>query len=66
MAKTVSEGLSAIANADLSKLSDAMAAKRAEFLKALDAADKAQLAKIAQMTVDEVMAVLETAKRRAT
>ena len=34
MAKTVSEGLQSIANADLSKLSDAMAAKRAEFLKA--------------------------------
>ena len=65
MASTVSEGLSAIANADLSKLSDAMAAKRAEFLKALDA-DKAQLAKIAQMTIDELMSALEAAKRRAT
>ena len=65
MAKTVSDGLDAIANADLSKLSDALAAKRAEFLKALDA-DKAQLAKIAQMTIDELMSALEAAKRRAT
>ena len=65
MAKTVSEGLDAIANADLSKLSDALAAKHAEYMKVLDA-DKAQPAKIAQMTIDELIAALETAKRRAT
>ena len=62
MARTVSEGLSAIANADLSGLSGRIDQLRAEALKKLEM-DKA---KIAQMTIDELMSALEAAKRRAT
>jgi len=62
MAKTVSEGLNAIASTDLSGLSGRIDQLRADALKRLEM-DKA---KIAQMTIDELMAALEAAKRRAT
>lgn len=62
MARTVTEGLSAIASTDLSGLSGRIDRLRADALKRLEM-DKG---KIAQMTIDELMAALESAKRRAT
>ena len=62
MAATITEGLNGIARADLSGLKRRIDALRAEAEKQL----KLRAEAIAQMSVDELMAALETAKRRKT
>ena len=62
MANTITEGLQGIAHADLSGLEARLRRLREEAEKQL----KLRAEAIAQMSVDELMAALETAKRRKT
>ena len=62
MAKTITEGLNGIARADLSGLQRRIDALRAEAEKQL----KLRAEALARMSADELMAALETAKRRKT
>ena len=62
MAATITEGLNGIARSDLSGLHQRIEALRAEAEKQL----KLRAEAIARMSADELMAALETAKRRKT
>ena len=62
MAATITEGLNGISRSDLSGVQKRIEALRAEAEKQL----KLRAEAIAQMSVDELMAALETAKRRKT
>ncbi len=62
MANTITEGLNGIARADLSGLKRRIDVLRAEAEKQL----KLRAEAIAKMSADELMAALETAKRRKT
>ena len=62
MARTVTEGLNGIAQADLSGLAARIQQLRAEAEKAL----KLRAEALSRMSIDELLAALEAAKRRKT
>lgn len=62
MARTVTEGLNGIAQADLSGLAERIKRLRAEAEKAL----KLRAEALSRMSIDELLAALEAAKRRKT
>ena len=62
MAATITEGLNGIANADLSRLKKRIEALREDAEKQLELRAEA----LARLSADELMAALETAKRRKT
>ena len=62
MAATITDGLNSMAKSDLSGLHQRIEALRAEAEKQL----KLRAEAIARMSADELMAALETAKRRKT